>query len=337
MKKKNKKILNSIKNEFLNNKFYYLFMLFILLINVIKLDYYIFSPGSLISLDGRIKVENATKEEGSFNLTYVTARNGTIMNVILSYIIPTWDKVPLSSLRVEGESNKEANKRGQIELKQTSYDAIVAAFDAAGLEYNVKSLDIAVEYIYEEANTDLKVGDIIKKINDVEVKDLDELHNEIAKYKKDDEIKISIIRNNKEKEVTAVLTESDGRVVIGVLIGVLKDVETSPKVEYVFKDSESGGSRGLMCALEIYNRITEKDLTKGRKIAGTGVIYSDGTVGTIDGIKYKLSGAVKKGASIFIVPKENYEEANKLKDKFNYNIKIISADNLKQVIEELEK
>ena len=92
-----------------------------------------------------------------------------------------------------------------------------------------------------------------------------------------------------------------------------------------------------MCALEIYNKITEYDLTKGRKISGTGVIYDDGSVGEIDGIKYKLAGAVKNKAEIFIVPDKNYEEAEKLVKKYNYNIKLIKANNLKDVIEELKK
>ena len=91
-----------------------------------------------------------------------------------------------------------------------------------------------------------------------------------------------------------------------------------------------------MCALDIYNKITEFDLTKGRKISGTGTINEKGEVGAIDGVKYKLAGAVKKKANIFIVPKDNYDEAIKLKKKYNYNIEIILADNLHNVIEKLK-
>ena len=338
-KKENKinKIIDIIYDEIKSNIFYYLFLLFILLINVIKLDYYIFSPGSLMPLDDRIKVENAYPQSGSFNLTYVTARNGTVLNVLISYIIPTWDRVSLDKIRVEGETDKEANKRGHIELEQTSYDAIIAAFKEAGLEYKVKSLDLIVTYIYEEAKTTLKVGDIIKKINNVEVNNIEDIHNEIWKYKEGEELKISVIRNNHEKEATAVLQKQNDNTLIGIYINALKEVETNPKVEYVFKNSESGSSRGLLCALEIYNRITEEDITKGRKIAGTGVIYEDGSIGEIDGVKYKLAGAVNKKADIFICPEENYEEAIKLKEKMKYKIKIISAKTLKEVIEELKK
>ncbi len=332
-----KKYLKKIKKEITTNKYYYTFLLVILLLNIIKLDYYIFSPGSLINLDNRIIVENAYPEEGSINLTYVTSRNGTIFNILLSYIIPTWDKVPASELQAKGESASESNTRRQIDLKATSYDAIIAAFNEAGIEYKLIKSDLTVTYIYDIANTTLKVGDIIKKIDNVEVNDLDSLHEEINKHKSGDKITITILRNNKEKEETAILNEQEGKILIGVVITPLKEIETAPKIEYIFKNSESGSSRGLMCAIEIYNRITKEDITKGRKIAGTGVIYEDGSVGAIDGIKYKLSGAVRKKADIFIVPKENYEEAIEYKKKMNYKIKIISADNLKNVIEELKK
>ena len=335
--KKINKITKYVINDIKNNKLYYITLLVILLMSVIRLDYYIFAPGGLTPLDDRIIIENSYKEEGSFNLTYVSSRNATLMNILVSYIIPNWDIVDVSEIRVENETDKDANRRGQIYLEETSYDAIIAAFTEAGKEYEIKSLDLVVTYIYNIAESNLKVGDIVKKINDVEVNDLESLHKEIDKNNIGDEIKITIVRDGKERECKAILKDNNGQGVIGILITPLKEVITNPKVEYVFKDSESGSSRGLMCALEIYNKITEYDLTKGRKISGTGVIYEDGSVGAIDGVKYKLPGAVRNKADIFIVPSDNYDEAKKIVDSKGYKIKLIKADNLKQVIEELKK
>ena len=335
--KKIKKVFNYVINDIKTNYIFYIILFVIFLISVVRLDYYIFSPGSLTPLEDRIIIDNSYKEEGSFNLTYVASRDGTILNLLMSFIIPNWDIVDSSELRADGESSKNATKRGQISLEQTSYDAIIAAFDAAGKEYEIKSLDLVVSYIYDIAETNLKVGDIVKKINDVEVTDIINLHDEIDKNKANDEIKVTIERDGKTKECKAILKETNGQTVIGVLISTLKEVETDPKVEYIFKKTESGSSRGLMCALEIYNKITEFDLTKGRVIAGTGVIYEDGSIGEIDGIKYKLAGAVKKKADIFIVPEKNYEEASKLVKDKGYDILLIKATNLKDVIEELKK
>ena len=91
-----------------------------------------------------------------------------------------------------------------------------------------------------------------------------------------------------------------------------------------------------MCALDIFNKITEFDLTKGLIIAGTGTINSKGEVGAISGVKYKLLGAYKNGANMFIVPTENYDEALQVKNENDLNIILVEADNLHNVVELLK-
>ena len=92
-----------------------------------------------------------------------------------------------------------------------------------------------------------------------------------------------------------------------------------------------------MTALVIFNKLISYDITKGYKIAGTGTIDEDGTVGEIDGVKYKLKGAVKDKADVFLVPSGNYEEAIKLKEKNNYKIKIIEVKTFEDAIYYLKK
>ena len=250
--------------------------------------------------------------------------------------MPSWDIVDLDESRVENESAKEIEERGKVYLKETSYDAVIAAFKSANLEYEITNQNLTISYVFDSAETNLKIGDIIKSINGVEINDYDSLKNELLKYKVNDRINIQILRDNNEKECYSVLKEENGTLVIGISLAILKEVKTNPKVEFVFEDNESGSSRGLLCALDIYNKITEYDLTKGRIISGTGSIDENGIVGAISGVKYKLLGAVKKGADVFIVPKDNYEEAIKLKEENNYNIEIITATTLDDVIEKLK-
>ena len=330
------KIKKYIINDIKHNYKYYLCLIFILLLFVIKFDYYVYSPGSLVDLTDRIKVENSYNSKGSFNLTYVTARPGNIPNILLSKIISTWDLVNLDNIRVENESEEEIVERDKVFLKETSYDAIIAAFKAANKEYKIDSIDLTISYVFDMANTNLKVGDIIKKVNNIKINTFEDLKNEINKYKEKDNIKIEVLRNNKVVECYSILQKENDRLIIGVTLAELKNITTNPKIEYIFKDNESGSSRGLMCALDIYNKITEFDLTKGRKISGTGSIDENGNVGEIEGVKYKLSGAVKNNSDIFIVPSKNYKEALNLKEKNNYDIEIIEADTLVNVIEKLK-
>lgn len=302
----------------------------------ISFDCNIYSPGSLVDLTDRIEVDSSYESKGSFNLTYVTARKGTLPNIILSKFFKNWDIVGNEENRIEDESESEIVERNKIYLKETSYDAIIAAFTEANISYKVESIDVTVTHVYEYAKTDIKTGDIIRNINGTTIKDFNSLKEEIAKYKKGDSLKINVERNNKIIECEAELVEEDGRVIIGATLSELKNIKTDPKVEYIFKDNESGASRGLLCALDIYNKITKFDLTKGDIISGTGSIDQYGTVGSIDVVKYKLAGAVKKNAKVFIVPTGNYKEALYEKEKNNYDIEIIEADTLHNVIEKLK-
>ena len=88
-------------------------------------------------------------------------------------------------------------------------------------------------------------------------------------------------------------------------------------------------------SLTVYNQLTETDITRGKKIVGTGTIDINGNVGEIGGVKYKLIGAVKNKADIFICPEENYEEAISVAKDKNYDIKIISAKTFDEALEKL--
>jgi PDZ domain-containing protein len=297
----------------------------------------IYTPGSLENLNDRIIVTPSNESKGSMNLTYVTSIPANIPNMLLSLIIPNWDIESLNNMRVEDESEKEIENRDKIYLKDTSYDAVIAAFKEANMKYEITSVDVTITYIYNIAKTNLKVGDVIKTINGVKITSFNSLINEVNKYEVGEKLIINVLRNNKIIECEATIVLEENKKMIGISLAELKNIKTNPEVKFVFKNNESGSSRGLMCALEIYNRITKYDITKGDIISGTGVIDENGNVGSIGGVKYKLKGAVNKHAKVFIVPSDNYEEAISLKNKYKYDIEIIKADTLKNVIKALKE
>ena len=93
-----------------------------------------------------------------------------------------------------------------------------------------------------------------------------------------------------------------------------------------------------MLTLTIYSHLNKIDLTGGKKIVGTGTIDVDGNVGEISGIKYKLIGAVNKGADVFLVPKgENYNEAKKIKKEKGYDIDLVPIATFDEALKYLQK
>ena len=291
-----------------NCKFLIIYSILLLLFTV-RLDYEVYTPGGLSNLNERISMDNPYESEGSLNLTYVNAKKGIIPMILLSYIIPSWDLVSIDDNRIEDEDYTDILARGKIDLKSVNGNAIITAFKRANMDYNIVKNDLTVYYVFNDATTNLKVGDIIKKVDGVSVSDL-------ASFKK---------------------LISEKNVVIGIYLTSVLEVTTDKNVVFKYKNNESGSSGGLMSALEIYNQLTENDITKGLTIAGTGTIDMDGNVGEIAGVKYKIMGAVKNNADVFIVPADNYEEAKEVVNKYNYKIKLIEAKNFNQVLEDLEK
>lgn len=332
-----KRIKKYIINDIKRNYKFYIGLFLIMALFLVRFDYVIYTPGSLENLNDRIIVTPSNESKGSMNLTYVTSIPANIPNMLLSLIIPNWDIESLNNMRVEDESEKEIENRDKIYLKDTSYDAIIAAFKEANMKYEITNVDVTITYIYNIAKTNLKVGDVIKTINGVKITSFNSLINEVNKYEAGEKLIINVLRNNKIIECEATIVLEENKKMIGISLAELKNIKTNPEVKFVFKNNESGSSRGLMCALEIYNRITKYDITKGDIISGTGVIDENGNVGSIGGVKYKLKGAVNKHAKVFIVPSDNYEEAISLKNKYKYDIEIIKADTLKNVIKTLKE
>lgn len=331
------KLYEKIKKFIKENYLSIIFLVICILLATIRLDYEIYTPGGLSNLNKRIEVEDGYDSKGSFNLTYVSSKTGTIPAILLSYIIPSWDLVSIEEVRLnEDEDYDDILKRGQIDLHSVNENAIAVAFKAAGEKYEILKNETQIYYKLKESNSNLKTGDIIKSINGKKINSLEDVQNSYQDKKSGDKIEIIVERDGKEKECYATLYEDDGKIIIGITLVSILDVKTEKEVSFKYKGTESGASGGLMSALEIYNRITEYDLTKGKKISGTGTISLDGKVGEIAGVKYKLAGAVRKKADVFIVPSENYEEAIKLKKENKYDIKIIKADTFDNVVEELK-
>jgi len=329
------KIYDKLKNYIKANYKFFISLICIFLLFYIKLPYVIYTPGGSIYLEDRIEIEGSYEEEGQMGMAYVSMIKGSIPMLLLSYVIPNWDIIPSSTLTYEGESVNEMIDRDRVYMEESMSNAIVAAFSLTDKTWTIEEKYNEVDYIDERAKTDLKVGDILIKADEIEIDSMNTLRNYVATKNIGDIIDLEIKRNNKNKNVSIEVIELNGNKKIGISFVQMASVTTDPEVVIESKASESGPSGGLMMSLAIYNKITEEDITKGRKIIGTGTIDAEGNVGEIGGIKYKLLGAINEKADIFICPKENYEEAMKVKEKEKSDIKIIEVGTLKEAIEKL--
>lgn len=301
------------------------------------LPYYIYTGGGTINLQNRIKISSENLEKGSFNLAYVKSVKATIPTYLLSYLFD-WDVERIDDLKLETEEDaNDVWQRERLYLQESIDNAIISAYQLKGENITINKEVYKVLSVDKQAKTDMLVGDIILKINDIEVKNYDDVKEIISSCTIGENVKILVLRNDKEILCDAKIIEHNKEKKLGIYLIKSYDYEYDRQIELGFTTKEGGSSGGFMLSLAIYNRLNEKDLTDGLKIVGTGTISSDGKVGSIDGVKYKLRGAVSDKADLFFVPSgRNFEEAIKEKEKHGYKITIVEVATLQDAINYLE-
>lgn len=331
------KTYEKIKNFIKENYKFILLLLAVFLLFNIKLPYYITTSGGLIDIESRIDIEEKKEIDGSFNLAYVNELHATIPFLLISLFNDDWEVLKEEDITVNQEDIEDVYIRDSLLLQEANNNAIKLAYSKAFSSVKVIESKVYVVYIDEEAKTDLSVGDQIVKVNNVSINSKEDLYTYIKKQPENETLTFEVINNDKTYTREAITFKEADETFVGIMIANVDTLETDPEINIKFRDSESGSSGGLMMSLAIYNYLIDEDITKGRRIVGTGTIDENGNVGSIGGVKYKLKGAVKEKADLFFVPVgENYEEVLKLKEENNYDIEIIAVETLDEAIDYLE-
>lgn len=312
-----------------------------IVINFIPTSYYVMSPGIAEDLSPIITVKDGYKDkiEGSFLLTAVGSQKATI-----------WDYIYVKAFDPEGyelelltEQLPEGFDMGKyLEMmadlmEESKLTAEAVALKKLGYEVTVQGEGVEVIEVLEvsAAYNQLKSGDIIKEIDGKEVKIASEAVDIIRNREVGDEVDLKILRENKLLSLstkTIELPESPNKASVGIII-TTKNLNYEFPIEVNYDTGNIvGPSAGGMFALEIYNQLTEKDLTSGRKIAGTGTVNLEGEIGRIDGIDQKIIAAENADAEIFIIPVENYKEIKNISTK----LKLIPVETFDEAVEALK-
>lgn len=336
------KLLNKLYDDFKNfiKETWKILLVFAILFVVLTypLPYYIYNGGGTIDVNTRVEIENGYESKGSFNLAYVSELRATIPTWILAKILPSWDLIKMEDLTLSSkETNEDMFLRDKMMLNTANQTAIAIAYQKAGKKFEITKTNYTIAYIDEEADTNLKIGDHIVSLSGKTIKNLDQISTIIQEKEIGDTISITFERNGKNREGYMKVKKLDDKKMVGISFLLEQEYRTDPTLQFHFAERESGPSGGLMLTLSIYDKLVSEDITYGRKIVGTGTIESDGSVGSIGGIKYKLKGAVQDHADVFLAPAgKNYEECVKLKEEYNYPIEILSVASFNEALQKLK-
>lgn len=311
------------------------------------LPYYVSKPGMAKELEPIIEVEGGYDEEGSFMLTTVRMGRANIYAYIIAKLSKYQEIYALEDIRADNESDEEYNIRQLHMMDSSKTSAIEVAYNKAGIPVKYKYKGVYVLRVMEgmPAEEKLMPGDLVFEVDGNAFESSDEFIKYIGSKKPGDIVKLSYKRNGKSNQVEVplkALEDGSNRAAVGIQLVDDKEIDVDPDVT-VQSDEIGGPSAGLMFSLEIYNQLTEEDLTKGYQIAGTGTITPDGIVGRIGGIQQKVVAADKAGAEIFFAPYEkgakdsNYEEAMIAAKDIDTKMEIVPVDTFSDAVSYLEK
>lgn len=331
-----KKIKNYIKNNYKNLIFDLLYVSFLFAMVYIKLPLVVYSPGDLSNISERIKTNQINSDQGSYNMLSVKSRIPNIPTVLFGYIFPNWDVVKESEVTLENETITEMKLRDKLFMNEAIANAKIVALEESKTPYEVTNVINRVIYLTKDNKTGLKINDEILLLDGYKVTNIDSIKEYIQTKKIGDQVSFYIKRDNKKMSIPATIMEEEGVKKIGLMLITTYDIKTNSGLIIETKNNESGPSGGLMTALAIYDSLIKEDLTKGRKIAGTGTIDKDGNIGEIGGIKYKLIAANNNKVDLLLVPKDNYEEAVKVIKEKKLKLKIYGVETFKEAIDILK-
>ena len=330
-------------------------LVIIAILFVYPLDMYVSQPGGAYDLAPLVDVVGGDKDDvGTFSLMTISVSKATPISYVFSKFSDKKKLLPANNVRRDGESDKDYNIRQKKLMSGSQFNAITVAYDKAGIPVDIEFDGVFVMGVPEGGAADgiLEVGDKIRGIDGVSLKESGQFFTMIADKKLGDEVELSVERDTKLLDFTIALKEipnSEGRVGLGVRFEEDRTLSTEPEID--FKTSNIGGpSAGLMFTLEIMNQLLDEDLTKGYNIAGTGEMLEGGLVGRIGGADFKVVAADRAGMEIFFAPADdlpeevrkanpgirtNYEEAVEMAEKIGTTMKIVPVKTVDDALDYL--
>lgn len=319
----------------------------------IPLPYYISQPGGAHDLDPLVHVEGGDDDDtGTLMLTTIRMGQANVYAYAWAMVRDFQKIVPKEQVRYDNETEEEYEVRQQYLMDSSKQHAVSAAFEKAGQPYTLTNKGVFVLGVYPgmPAEKAVEAGDRITAVDGEPIESSKEMTAYVQAKKPGDAVTFSVERDGKSRQ-ERIQVESfaalGGKSGIGISLANHYDLTSSPPVD-LDSDEIGGPSAGLMFALEIYDQLMEEDIAAGLRVAGTGTIEPDGTVGRIGGIDQKVVAADRAGADFFLAPDDplpenkpdavsNYEEAKAAAETIGTSMKIIPVKTFSEAVDFLAK
>ena len=282
------------------------------------IPYVFFKPGVPDNVTGSlIEIKDAKSYEANGKLyitsILVTNPNSPVFGAetLYNWALGPHVVLPREVVYPPAVEGRVIERDSRAEMAGSKVTATAAALSFLGYQFEeIYFVSRILEY--SDAKGKLEPGDRILIVDGDKINEIEEIRGAYSDKKIGDVIDIEVERvingvsRNVLESVRLVSNQELGadpnRPAIGILVGTTAKFP----VDIDFNIRGVGGpSAGLIFAVGVVEKLTPEDLLRGRQIAGTGSIDPNGRVGAIGGIEEKMIGASRKGATIFLAPREN--------------------------------
>jgi PDZ domain-containing protein len=302
---------------------------------ILPSDDYIFLPDKAHPVAPLITVPGGhDPTHGGIYFVDIKLRKAKLIERLFGGLHEGADLYPASEINPPGGGEAERRQIDIQDMLNSQEVAAAVALRADGKKVVQTPIGATVDQIVSgtPAVGRLDPDDIITAIDGKPVKTPGDVITAMAGHKPGDTVAFSIRRVGAARlvRVKTIPEPATDRAVVGITLRPAVDIHLPVDVRIDAGDV-GGPSAGLAFALGILQELG-RNIVRGHKIAATGEILPDGSVGSIGGVKQKTIGARQAHVDAFLVPAgDNAQEAK----RYAHGLRIIAVKNFPQALRAL--
>jgi Lon-like protease len=284
---------------------------------VVPSNQYIFLPDKAHPVAPLVTVRGGhDPAKGGIYFVDVIVRKATILEKLFGGLHKGASLYPATAVNPPGVGDTQRRRIDLEDMTHSQQVAAAVALRAAGKKVVLRSTGALVDQVVGGLPADgkLEPDDVIVAIDGKPVRSQQDVFTTMSRRKIGQTVAMTVKRG-KQTLVERMRTVTSGgkpprRAVVGILVENALDIHLPFPVS-IDAGNVGGPSAGLAFALEVLQKLG-RNVAHGHRIAATGEIFPDGSVGPIGGIKQKTIGAREAGVDAFLVPAgENARDARK--------------------------
>ena len=323
--------------------------------SLVKINYWEVAPGSAEEVASRFSFDKnalsqVTRYETSAPILFVTAYGSKLsaLDALVGVLDPDVDVLNREE-KFGTITPSEQRRLGFQAMASAKQIAEYVALNRLGYDVSIAYGKLIIERLVCEdaprplsACLQLNPGDMITAFDGIEIPTLSDLMPIIADYSPGDVVEVTITPHKTTDSVTKkielmVSPDDPDRTIIGVWPADTRTVDLPFEVD-IDTDSIGGPSAGLSFTLALLDELTAGELTGGVKVAATGTIDGDESIGAIGALRQKTVAVKASGATVFLVPSaQTPEELSAARRVAGSKLRIVPVANLTEALKVLEE